>query len=78
MIGRRRDPSCIVCGNPLPDKRKRYCSDQCKREMKANILRYEHKKKIVAKEQSDAFADIIEGMQKEGLSYGEYVARHGL
>ena len=24
--------SCIICGNPLPEGKMRYCSDECKRE----------------------------------------------
>lgn len=25
-------PACIICGNPLPEGKMRYCSDECKRE----------------------------------------------
>ena len=24
--------SCVICGNPLPEGKMRYCSDECKRE----------------------------------------------
>ena len=24
--------SCVICGNPLPNGKARYCSDECKRE----------------------------------------------
>lgn len=25
-------PACIICGDPLPEGKMRYCSDECKRE----------------------------------------------
>ena len=26
-------PACVICGNPLPEGKMRYCSSECKREV---------------------------------------------
>lgn len=81
---------CIVCGQPLPKKRILYCSKRCSQlawdrrkrteEVEERKRREEEfqkemlKKKLRAKPKT-TFSMIIRGMEKTGLSYGEYVAR---
>lgn len=84
--------TCILCGKPLPPKRIAYCSNECskkaydirKRELeKAEKARDEALFKEVAeakkkskKQKAMSWTRILKGMEKTGLSYGEYVARY--
>lgn len=84
--------TCILCGKPLPPKRVAYCSPTCakraydirqrdkeaeEREKEKERLKESAAKKRKTKKQIDAsWARILKGMQKTGLSYGEYVARY--
>lgn len=71
---------CIVCGSPLTERQKSFCSRKCcrkssemKRREECRSVRKESKKEH--KKPKVSFYTIIRGMEKTGLSYGEYVAR---
>lgn len=32
LTGRTAAPACVICGNPLPEGKLRYCSDACRRK----------------------------------------------
>lgn len=72
---------CIICGSPLTERQKSFCSRKCcrksselKRRKECSSVRKESKKQM-KKEPKVSFYTIIKGMEETGLSYGEYVAR---
>ena len=38
--------SCIICGNPLPEGKMRYCSDECKKKARAAQAREARLKRL--------------------------------
>lgn len=89
---RQSRATCILCGKPLPPNRIAYCSTDCskkaydirKREQeKAERAKDEalfkevaEAKKKAKKQKAMSWTRILKGMEKTGLSYGEFVARY--
>lgn len=89
---RKFQGACILCGKPLPPKRIAYCSSTCskkaydirKRELEkvekereeALFKEVAEAKKKSKKQKAMSWTRILKGMEKTGLSYGEYVARY--
>ena len=38
--------ACVVCGNPLPEGKARYCSDECKKKARAAQAREARRKRL--------------------------------
>ena len=76
--------SCLCCGQPIPKGRIVFCSDKCandwqssvakeqEREKKAETAEKEAKKK---KAKTMTMEQVLKGMEKTGMQYGEYVAK---
>ena len=73
---------CVVCGLKFSaNTRANTCSKDCREKRKdLKITEWKNKPKTSAKKISierKSIAQINELARKEGLTYGEYVARHG-
>lgn len=73
---------CVVCGLKFSaNTRANTCSKECREKRKdLKITEWKNNKKRVVKKESLArksLSEINELARKEGLTYGEYVARHG-
>lgn len=53
----RFDPTpasaCVVCGNPLPEGKARYCSDECKKKARAAQAREARRKRLSQSQPSE-------------------------
>lgn len=69
--------TCKICGNPTPNNKAKYCSDECR---KAAVLsdnggwKYRAREKAV-REREKSLNDKIQKAKELGISYGELVAR---
>lgn len=39
-------PACVICGNPLPEGKARYCSEACKKKARAAQAREARRKRL--------------------------------
>ena len=73
---------CVVCGMQFSaNTRANTCSKECREKRKdLKITEWKNNQKRVVKKESLArksLSEINELARQEGLTYGEYVARHG-
>lgn len=75
---------CKICGKPVEVKSPnvKYC-DECRRKKYETTYRikYAYQKRVEqmrAKRNGPSIEEVVREANKEGLSYGQYVARHGL
>ena len=70
---------CQVCGKDLDERHKQFCSSACRRKYyqqeRSNPYFKEAEKRTRPKAD---FYEVVTGAEREGLSYGYYVARHGV
>lgn len=80
---------CAYCGSPFIPKnsKQKYCSIKCRDENRNKRVRenpekytykYSKKKKKPRKSRMDALGQINSAARAEELTYGQYVARHGI
>lgn len=82
---------CIVCGKELPPRRRSYCSDECrhkgiiawqmeqhKEEYKKPKAEEKPKRKRGRPKKMPSLSDINALARAEGLTYGQYCAKHML
>lgn len=83
---------CVICGKELPPRRVSYCSDECRRKGQISWLANRHKeeykkpeaetkpkkKKRTKLKKGERLQDINALARAEGLTYGQYCAKHGL
>ena len=82
LTNSRRPPkqtACIYCGKPIPPRRVIFCSDKCAHlynDVSPTTEAEEKKKEKAAKKKKKAMTwdQILKGMEKTGMQYGEYVA----
>ncbi len=83
---------CLICGKELPPRRRSYCSDECRRKgimawqmeqhkeeykkPKADVV--EKPKKRGRPKKGQRIQDINALARAEGLTYGQYCAKHML
>jgi predicted nucleic acid-binding Zn ribbon protein len=82
---RETNPSyCIVCGQLISNiKYRKYCSEECKKKgiQMNNKKFYENLRKEKEKRQKKnamVLSEISRLAREEGLTYGQYVLKHGL
>ncbi len=80
---RINDNYCWNCGKLLdpeiyPSNNTRYCSDKCKNEARKKRERAKKTPPDKSNKPKLTMKEILEGMKREKMQYGEYVARHGL
>lgn len=83
--------TCILCGAPLPPRRKSYCSKRCAHRAYDIRMHAQERAEREAEKKAEedmlrerkarrsyglTFDEIILGLQETGLSYGEYVAKY--
>ena len=84
----RKIKNCIVCGKELPLQKRTYCSNACaltmktKKQMEENKSEYkkpkaEEKPKVIKKKVL-SLDEVSKLAREAGLTYGQYVAKHGL
>lgn len=70
---------CRECGKVLNSQQKHYCSSKCRNAYYYRELSNPYFKEAEKKTKPKAdFYEVVTGAEKEGLSYGYYVARHGV
>lgn len=69
---------CLNCGKKLRTDRKYYCSRICRAIVEASIPKEDRAKLTKPILKTSDWEIIIEGMEREHLSYGEYVAKYNL
>ena len=72
---------CKQCGKPLTsNKQQKFCSRKCRSDYYYNEqLSNPYFKEAAKKTKPKAdFYDVVTGALEEGISYGNYVAKHGL
>ena len=85
---KEKSVACEMCGKSLTGLRRTYCSDECQKKSKLSERYDEHKKPqattypVNVKKQDRpkkmTLAEVNELARAEGLSYGQYVAKHRL
>ena len=79
--------NCAYCGSPFIQKncKQKFCSVSCRDENKKKRFKenpekysYHYKRKCGRKKKGTDLGMINERARAEGLTYGQYVARHGL
>lgn len=72
--------ACVVCGNKFqPVARTQiYCGKVCAKKGDREIKRKRELAKKEEKKKSNALIDIAVAARREGLSYGQYVAKYGV
>lgn len=73
---------CKICGKPVEVKSPnvKYC-DECRRKGEEEAIKYAYQKRVEqmrAKRNGPSIEEVVREANKEGLSYGQYVAKHGL
>lgn len=89
-IRAKKDLYCVICGKKLSGKNKKYCGETCRRRA-ATLRNMEEMKelseskdvetpKVIKKKRKPklTLVQIAVEARKEGLSYGQYVAKYGL
>ena len=77
---------CKICGKALDGKQRLYCSEKCKKKGKAilemNYHSTQYKKPTIAEREQKkpkmSIAQINALARTENLTYGQYLAKHGL
>ena len=71
---------CVVCGKAIEGQGRSYCSNKCRRDAQTAERRSLEKPKSIKTKPAKAepMDKVLEQAQMEGLSYGYYVARHGV
>lgn len=71
---------CDFCGKIFIrySNNQRFCDDNCRYYYTASLRRQEQDKRNKSKEGKVSINDIMQLAKSEGLSYGQYVAKHRL
>lgn len=81
---------CVFCGVAFSTKHKRKYCDECRRKKyettyrikgEEEAIKYAYQKRVEqmrAKRNGPSIEEVVREANKEGLSYGQYVAKHGL
>lgn len=78
---------CPVCGNLMSNTRRKFCSDRCSHYF--GRAKYNAKERMVGpdmptprdvpkKLKGQSMEQVIEGMVRTGLQYGDYVSKYGI